>query len=215
MTNLLNCLRKNIDNKSVNLFISGGNSPRNFLIGLSKKKTLLKKIEIFLTDERLIIGNKDYSNYQNINSLFKDNKLTKKINTFTKKSLKNKQHFISYLKNRKIISIIGIGNDGHFASIFPFSKKNKFLLDKRANPNFFTTEKIGKPYCNRITMNLSMILKSKKVYIIINTRRKLKVLKKAIRARDSIKYPIYSLYKNAKKKLSIFDAKTLKEIKTL
>ena len=60
-------------------------------------------------------------------------------------------------------------------------------------------------------MNLSMILLSKKIYLILNTKHKLKIFKKAIKEKSYNKFSIYSLFKYSKNKLIIFDGKKFKK----
>jgi len=214
MSNLIEILSKEIGSKKINLIISGGNSPRKFLIELIKKKNLIKYLRIFLSDERLAKKNKKHLNLINICHYFKKAGLDKQIKVLKKNSLKlrNIKNLSLNLKNNKTISILGMGEDGHFASIFPYSKKINYLLDIKNKPNLIITEKLGNPCYRRITMNLSMILESKKICLIINSKKKLNTFRKAIKLKNKYKYPIYSLYKEAKKKLYIFDAKTLKKI---
>ena len=63
------------------------------------------------------------------------------------------------------MSLIGIGDDGHFASIFSGSKNYHNLIDIKKKPNFYQTESLGNPKVKRITMNLSMILNSEKIIL--------------------------------------------------
>ena len=92
-----------------------------------------------------------------------------------------------------------MGNDGHYASIFIKSKKYSLLTDTSQPPNFYTVESIGKPKLRRITMNLSMILLSSKIYLILNNKNKIQLFKKAKKLKNTNAYAICSLIKNAKK----------------
>ena len=56
------------------------------------------------------------------------------------------------------IAILGMGTDGHFASLFPAMMGDARAFDPAANPAILTTAPMGNPLHARITMNLSMIL---------------------------------------------------------
>jgi 6-phosphogluconolactonase len=201
--------------KFLNLIVSGGRSPLKFYKHLAKKKENLEKIFFFLVDERIVSLKNNQSNYKTINKIFIRNKASIYINPLNKKSVSkiNKRKLIALLKKYEIFSVIGMGNDGHFASIFSESKKFKTLTNTNLRPDILLTEKIGKPKYRRVTMNLSMILMSKKIYLIINNQKKINLFKKAIKVKNSKIYPIYSLVKNAKRKLIIYDGKKLKKMK--
>ncbi len=105
-----------------------------------------------------------------------------------------------------------MGEDGHYASIFSHSKLFKKLINTNSPPRILITERIGNPKVKRATMNLSMILLSKKIYLILNSKKKLKLFYNAVKEKDHHKYSIYSLIEKTKKKLIIFDGKKFKSI---
>ena len=70
-----------------------------------------------------------------------------------------------------------MGLDGHLASIFPNMKDFYKIISHKKKPNIFITENLGKPFCKRITMNLSFILRSKEVILILSNKKKLKFYK--------------------------------------
>ena len=70
-------------------------------------------------------------------------------------------------------------------------------------------EKIGKPYCKRTTMNLSMISLSSKIILVLNNKKKLNLLIKFIKSKNT-KIPVnIFLKKNMKKILIFFNNKLL------
>ena len=82
-----------------------------------------------------------------------------------------------------------------------------FIKEK---PTITMVEKIGKPKVRRATVNLSTILLSKKILLLINSKKKMKILTKSLK---DDKYPLYYLLKYSKKKLLVFDALSLDRIK--
>ena len=102
------------------------------------------------------------------------------------------------------LTIAGIGDDGHFASIFYNSKKYNKLINLKEEKKFLKIEKIGKPFVPRITMNLSLILSSRKILIILNSKSKKKIFCKAISDRLKHKLPVSVLIDHAKNKLMIY-----------
>lgn len=180
----------NTPKSEINICISGGKS----LVRLYKKINLypriFSKINIFLTDERL--ATKDKKNISTINKIIKNKKIF--INDlFTSKSNNLNYLIIKNFKNIKNpdLCILGMGNDGHYASIFYNTvnkKKNKILITKHNGEKF-----------NRITVSKNLILSSNILIIIANSLKKKEILLK-----KELDLPIHQLIQNYKKKLFIF-----------
>ena len=95
-----------------------------------------------------------------------------------------------------------MGADGHFASIFKNLKKFENIINTNKSPKFVTTEKIGIPLCKRFTMNLSMILLSTKIIIVLKNKKRINLFLKFLNEKNN-KKPIHYLVKKAKKKIII------------
>ena len=97
------------------------------------------------------------------------------------------------------VMLLGMGNDGHFASLFPEmlvqtrnSPENSLEYGFSAEPSIITTPALGNPKLPRISMNLSLILKSKRIILLANGKEKQAVLKSA---ENDKMLPIYHLLK--------------------
>ena len=192
--------------KYLNLIISGGNSPLFFFKKITEDKKKLRKISFYLTDERLVDKKSKYSNYNNFKKI-SQSCIIKSPQDYRNK--KKKIRLFSELKRNPIISIIGIGKDGHYASIFNKSKKLSLLLDHCKKPDILITEAIGKPKVKRATINLSTILLSKKIFIIINSKQKKKLFCKMCRKQNK---PVVYFSETFKKKIMCFKRKNIKKL---
>ncbi len=214
--NLLRQTLKDINNsKKINLVLTGGTSPLKFYHQLFKQKIDWKKVNLFLKDERLVnIYSKD-SNYKNINYILRKNKLFNKLKPLNKNSTKKKNvKFINNsLKKYKTVCFLGLGYDGHFASIFNNSKKYEELIDLKKKPNILITDKVGKPLVKRATMNLSMLNCSSKFYLILNNKKKVNLFEEILNSKNIKMYPILNLINLAKDRISIFDGSNVKKLK--
>ena len=170
-------------NNEASIIVSGGGSPINLLRALDSSDLEWNKVKIMLLDERLI-------DVTNINS----NEKNLRDNFF--KIFSISAHYQS-IRNLEIndnidIAILGFGLDGHFASIFPCHLKDKKFIDLKSKPEILKTDAMGDPHLPRLTMNLSAFNKVKNIFIIINSREKLKVLEDA-KYNDAL--PIHYLLK--------------------
>ena len=73
------------------------------------------------------------------------------------------------------VMLLGMGTDGHFASLFP-AMVDDIAMDVRATPAVIETEPHGEPMWPRITMNLSMILQSRLILLLVKGSIKREVL---------------------------------------
>ena len=187
--------------KKLNLILSGGNSPLKDYKNLFKAKLNWKDIDLYLSDERLVKTSNKQSNFFNINKILKENNLEKKLKPINKIFLQKKKimKILNNIKKKPTIAVLGMGEDGHFGSIFLKSKKYKLLTDTSKSPYIYKTEPLGSPKVERVTMNLSMFLLSSKIYLILNNKKKINLYKKANISLNTRTIPISSLIKASKK----------------
>ena len=169
--------------------VSGGNSPLKLFDNLSKIDLPWNKVQITLVDDRLVDKNHIHSNQKLI----------------TDHLLKNKAKLANFIplseeiiKSKIIvtpfdINLLGMGEDGHFASLFPDMIKNFNSFDLNADPNVFSITSHGDPFLPRITMNLSLILKSEFIVLLVKGAIKQKIIDQA---KNDISLPIHYLLKS-------------------
>jgi 6-phosphogluconolactonase len=169
--------------------LSGGNTPAVLYNLLSKspfKESIpWKKTIIFFSDERFVPHNNTDSNYKMIEDILlsKISIPKKNIIAFTTENISPEKSAIAYeAKLRKYITpqhpcdliLLGIGEDGHTASIFP---KSILLKEKkRWVKEVFVAEK----NMYRISFTLPLINKAANVAFLVSGENKAVILKKII-----------------------------------
>jgi 6-phosphogluconolactonase len=66
------------------------------------------------------------------------------------------------------VMLLGMGTDGHFASLFPDMVSDEAAFGLGAAPTILRTGIKGSPAHPRVTMNLAMILQSSHIYLLVN-----------------------------------------------
>ena len=193
--------RSNQKNKRFSFVLTGGNSPKKLYRKLSYSIKNWKNVDFFWGDERIVSKRSRNSNYNLVNRLlFKNNKIGKKQIFSIKTNLKDisliarnyenniKDYFKNNLKSFDLI-ILGMGNDGHIASIFFNDKKirNKSLVRGIIREDFF-----------RVTLGIDLINKSKRIWLWLPSRKKTNIYNKFKNKKD---IPVNLLNKE---KLKIF-----------
>lgn len=192
------------------LLLSGGNTPKLFLNKLSNENIEWEKVTIGLVDERWIDTIYKDSNER----LMKDNLLINSCikanfiglyqqNVSCEKSVSICSNlYKKYFKNCDVL-ILGMGIDGHTASIFP-EIDNFAEAVSCDNKNFCigTTPK-NAPY-NRMSLTLKSILDAKNIFLHIEGDEKLKVYNEAIN--DCNRYPISKVLCDENKQIEVYFA---------
>ena len=97
--------------------------------------------------------------------------------------------------------LLGMGEDGHFASLFPsLIESNIEYFNLYAEPDIFFTEPMGSPCHKRVSMNLSMILQSENIFLLVSSNKKNDVLKQA---KFDKNLPLYYLLNQSQKEIKI------------
>ena len=190
-------LKKKEKNQRLSLVLTGGKSPINLYKQLAINKIDWTNIDLFWGDERFVSKRSKNSNYKLAYDTFiKKINISKNnifsVNTNIKNISKCSQNYSNlikkYFKNKKIcfdICLLGMGKDGHVASIFPNSNE---LSEK-----FITHTVIRKDF-KRITLSLNLINNSKNIIVWLNNKNKIKKFNKLRFKGNNI--PINNLKKN-------------------
>ena len=211
--NIFALIKKKEKEKKILFILSGGKSVKEPYKLLSNMVINWKNSEAVLVDER-ISQKKKFLNESMLNKFF-FNKKAKNVKFFRFEPKEKVNNEILNQLKKKIVSsfsiaIIGFGNDGHIASIFEKMDNFSKIADLKKTPKLIITEKIGKPHLKRISFNLSMILLSNMIYLVIGNKKKLNYLKNINRNKLS---PLYRLIKNKKNIIYIYKNKIYNLIK--
>ncbi len=197
--------KKNKRNERLSFVLTGGSSPIKLYKKLSQSKIDWSNVDFFWGDERYVHKKSKNSNYKLAQDLlFKKAKIKNKnlfsiqtnVNEIKKSSDIYENTIRRYFKGKKIkfdIFLLGMGKDGHIASIFPNSK----LLNKK-----FISSPVNREDFKRITLSLNIINNSKKIILWLNNRLKTNKFLKFKNKKKSI--PVNYLNK---KKLLCFSIK--------
>jgi 6-phosphogluconolactonase len=180
-----------------NFVVSGGSSPIKIFNELSFMNLDWTKVNITLVDDRLV----DKSHNDSNEKLVIENLMINKAANLNFISLCNSPEKILDINRPFDIMLLGMGEDGHFASLFPsLIKTNPNYFDLSSIPEIIYTDALGSPCHKRISMNLSMILQSKKIFLLIPNEKKLDVYEEA---KKNKKIPLYFLLNQTKTKITI------------
>ncbi len=165
-----------------NILLSGGSTPGPIYKKLSEVDLQWDKVTAGLVDERYVPIEHDKSNEKLIrNSLVRSKaafinlKGMVKVNNNKKKNLAAVEVAYTVFDDITDLTVLGMGLDGHTASIFPEdNNSSKALTDNDAY--IYYTNAPEYP-TNRITCSKELLCKSKQILLLITGQEKLDVLK--------------------------------------
>ena len=185
----IEAIKKKKAKKRLSFVLTGGPSPKRLYKKMVSSRIDWSNIDLFWGDERFVSKKSINSNYKLVNDcLLKKIKINKK-NIFpfktsnieiNKAAVYYKKKIQKYFKKGQIhfdIFLLGMGNDGHIASIFPNSK------ELREN---FITKPINRKDFKRLTLSLNLINESKKIFLWLNSKTKSSIFKKFNKADKNI-----------------------------
>ena len=191
-----------------NVAISGGHTPAGFFerLGESRQAQCLDwdKVQLFWVDERCVPPRAEASNFHLANRTFLHKILIPSANVhrvhgeyadYTKamRYYEDSIRHVFKLEGKQVprfdLIILGMGSDGHIASLF----RNSYAI-------FDTKDLVGVVYFpdggyDRITLMPSVLSAANHLLILVSGQKKADILKEVMQNEpDEVKYPVHALW---------------------
>jgi len=197
--------------KYFSIAVSGGKTPEKFFNLLAKNPKVLpwSKIRIFWVDERYVPADSPLSNYKlaaetflskipipenNIHPIPTDYEDIEAACRQYEKTLRGVFGLKTGLLPRFDLVILGLGADGHTASLFPGSNALSNICDL-ACVVYQSDDKLREKAVNRITLTHPVLCASSKLIILVTGLEKSQILKDVLDSPPGeVRYPVHYLW---------------------
>ncbi|MDB2411343.1 6-phosphogluconolactonase [Gammaproteobacteria bacterium] len=179
--------------------VCGGSSPLPIYDNLSNKDLDWSKVSIFLGDDRVVPSDhQDSNNYLIQLHLLKNNASSASFYPLNDSKITTKD-----IRRPFDVVLLGLGNDGHFASLFPAQLNNALAFDAYASPSIIVSDQdLGSPSHKRISMNLSMLIDAKRCILLVPNSNKRKIVERAYKDNQ---LPLHFLLTQERTKIEFSD----------
>ncbi|WLT04693.1 6-phosphogluconolactonase [Snodgrassella alvi] len=200
--NLRNC---------ASLAVSGGPNPVELFQILSKAQLAWEKVYITLVDERWVDKHHEDSNERLIHTHLLQNKAKAAHFISLKTVAENPYDGVDEIQARLKqllplpidVLVLGMGNDGHTASLFPHAENLSKGLDMHSERMVIDMKPLTAPH-DRISLTLPVILNSKHLYLQLSGKKQQQVLQQALAGINSNDMPIRAVLHQQKLPLQIY-----------
>lgn len=180
------------------LLVSGGNTPKPLFACLSQIALDWSKVTISLVDERWVETSDDASNEKMLRAHLLQNYAAaanfiglKHPPGDAEQAVGDCQQAYQAIKPADVL-ILGMGTDGHTASLFPCSSQLAAGLNLASGADFIATQPTTAPN-QRMSMTLAAIVAARQVFLHLTGDDKKQVLEHALSKQDPLYMPIYAV----------------------
>ncbi len=178
--------------------VSGGSTPIPLFEALSNLDLDWSKVDLTLVDDRWVSSDHKDSNELLVRTHLIKNKAAnvnfiplKNHSSTAKDGQVSSETALKSLTLPFDIVILGMGTDGHTASLFPCSDEIKTAMDLNNNDCLVATMPTSAAH-ERLGMTAKAIIDAKNVFLHLNGSSKLHTLEKAMDLKSAIEMPIYA-----------------------
>lgn len=194
---------------SASLLVSGGSTPKPLFEKLSSVDIPWEKVKIALCDERWIDKKHKDSNEKLVRDSLLVNfaKKAKFISMYQEYiNIEDAQDVCSDIYEKELfpfdVLILGMGNDGHTASLFPNNIKLKEALE--TTKGFCICMKPDTAPYERMSLTKTAILSATNIYLHFEGVEKQDVYKKVLEGASSNDMPVSAILNQDKKKIEVY-----------
>lgn len=176
------------------LVVSGGKTPQQLFQALSQTELEWNKVTVLLADDRWLAPDHADSNERLVKASLLQGKAASArfISLYAKDSsaFSAVEHILPHVDGLPTFDavILGMGEDGHTASLFPCSAQISAGLADGA-PAVLAVEPATAPY-QRISLSKQRLLNSRHLFLHLVGKNKLDVLNQALAGDDPLQMPI-------------------------
>ncbi|MCX8642109.1 MULTISPECIES: 6-phosphogluconolactonase [unclassified Gilliamella] len=190
--------------------VSGGKTPIPLFIALSEQNLDWSRVFITLVDDRWVDDTDDASNEKLVMTYLLQNK-AKLANFIGLKNSCNNPFDGASITEKQLdkvpmpfdVLILGMGEDGHTASLFPGAANLAAGLDMKSGRKVIGMTPLTAPL-DRITLTLPTILNSHNIYLHLVGDSKMSVLEQAEQGKDINQMPVRAILQQDKVNVTIF-----------
>ncbi|NQZ21971.1 MAG: 6-phosphogluconolactonase [Colwellia sp.] len=189
-------------NGSASIAVSGGSTPKGFFTALSNKDIDWQNVTITLADERWVEFDSKDSNTRLVHeNLLQNNASAATFFHLRKESEFNQATLAKLNSDAKEsllpldVLILGMGEDGHTASLFPCSEQISVALDINNSDALMKVVPQTAPH-ERITFTYAHLAASKNIILHLCGEGKKVVLEKALASDNQQEMPIRAFLQN-------------------
>ena len=192
------------------LAVSGGTTPVDLFQQLSTADIPWNKVHITLVDERWVEPDEEDSNEKLARTYLLRNRAAQAIFTGMKNAAatagageKMCEQALNNVPRPFDVLILGMGGDGHTASLFPGAEKLTAATDMRSGRLCMGIAPLTAPH-ERMTLTLPAILNSGKIFIHITGTEKKKVLTRAEQDGPVEEFPVRFVLRQTHTPVSVY-----------
>lgn len=187
------------------LVVPGGSTPRYYLPALARCTLPWERITITLSDERWVDTSHEQSNERLVRTHFLEHLpenthfvglKTQHQNPFD--ALSDIHHRLDSLPLPLSLTVLGLGEDGHIASLFPGMNTDTF------SPNHCIVATPPTVPSLRVSLSLDLLVASEHIVVVVTGKTKRQLLDRVNRSPDP-QWPIVWLLRHSDTKVTVFE----------
>jgi 6-phosphogluconolactonase len=180
------------------LIVPGGSTPVSLFRRLREASVLWSHVHVMPSDERCVAATDPASNF----AMIRRELLQGRAATALLHSLWPEPVWNDSLLPWDVV-VLGMGDDGHIASLFPGSLGLTDALAVGAAPALVQMTAPSAPR-QRISLNLAALVRARNIYLVVTGASKKAVLESAQAQPDAGKWPVSALLQHANPLLQVF-----------
>ncbi|MFT5313323.1 MAG: 6-phosphogluconolactonase [Paraglaciecola sp.] len=195
------------ENGRASLIVSGGKTPADLFEKLSRASLPWEKVDVSLADERWVEPQDGASNEKMLRATLLKNKAAaanfvglKTAHSDAAEAVEQCTENLAQVHTPFDVLILGMGEDGHTASLFPCSTNIAHGLDMQSGAAYIAVQPATAPN-QRMSLTLPALLNSKKIFLHLTGQKKKDVLEEALGSDNQLAMPIRAILNNAQVEL--------------
>jgi 6-phosphogluconolactonase len=209
-SDIADLLRAALDDRGqASLAVSGGRTPATMFRCLSEQRLAWDRVTVTLVDERWVAPDADDSNERLARTALLQGPAAaarfvglKNPASTPEAGLAETERALEIVPRPFDVLVLGMGEDGHCASLFPGTAELAAALDPAGSASCAPVRPKGlQP---RMTLTLSAILDSRHILLLLEGRGKWDIYKQALADTDATVMPIRAVFTGARSPLEVY-----------